>query len=400
MQSNDIIKVLENVEAQSFIRSNIKRDIASLALKHKHNSIFNMAVCLKLIKVYRKCQKKLPFYFDNLLAIDERSYAQSTSEQVATFKSTFLSGKTLLDLTAGIGIDSLFLSKSFAHVVAIEQNVDLHTLAAYNVAKLNVVNLHRICAEANKFLNTDTGVYDLIYLDPDRRSEFGRSVALEYLSPNVLDLLPQLKCKTSQVYIKLSPLFDINEVYRKFTNVSKVYVIAEKSEIKEIGLFLDFNLDENIRTVQLVDVATGFNHTLMLNEVPNKAVSFNAKARHLHIPIALVSKCGVAPYFLRDVREYYKHSAYELYFSDLSEIAGFRTFTVLDTSSLQQKSISKMLALYGIKQCNIIIKGASKKALVWHKKLKTKDGGEYYLWLLNGKKSEAILAKLISLAEI
>ncbi len=394
MQSNNIIEILENKKAQSFIRRNINGEIAVLALGNRAETNYKIAECLQLIKIYKKAIKKLPLFWDNLLAIDERSYAQCTSEAVARYKASFLSGNTLLDLTGGIGVDSLFLSNSFTDVIAVEHNESLHHIASYNVDKLGIQNVLRIQSDACAYLQKHTSLSDLIYIDPDRRSEFGRSVALEHLSPNVLELLPLLKKRAKQVYLKLSPLFDLKEVYRKFSNVECIFLIAEKAEIKEVGVWLDFSLRENKSTIQLKDVSSDFEYTIEA-AIPKKENGYVEKPQNLHLPVALVSKSAHTRNFLEGI-DYVKHSDFEIYYSNENHIAGFRSFKILGRSRLAKKKVAKMLADAGIQKCNIIIKGSNQKAEDWHKKLKTKDGGDLYLILIQDSTTEAVLAQLIS----
>lgn len=394
VQSNNIIKVLENAEAQSFIRGHINDDVAMLALKYRDTVAYNMALCLQLIKIYKKAQKKLPTYWSNLLALDERSYAQCTSERVAKYKTTFLSGGRLLDLTSGLGVDNLFLARSFKNVVGLEENKDLHDLAVYNLTKLAINNVSRLNVEAISYLRDTDFQYDMIYIDPDRRSEFGRSVAIEHLSPNVVEILPILKKRTNQVYIKLSPLFDIKEVYRVFRSVKRVYLIAENGEIKEVGVLLCFDQEGNNQEIQLEDVVQHFSHTIAPN-VNTGNESDMIDPPFLLAPLALVSKGNAAGFFLKD-RSYRKHPMYELYFTNSAKVVGFRSFEILAKSSVAKKKITTMLTEKGVRQFNIIIKGSNEKPTEWHKKLKSKDGGGVYLFLLKGKENEAILAQLIS----
>ena len=394
VQSNNIIKILENKKAQSFIRSNINGDIAVLALKNRAETSYNMTECLQLIKIYKKAIKKLPLFWNNLLAIDERSYAQCTSEAVAQYKSSFLSGNRLLDLTGGIGVDSLFLKNSFKDVIAIEHNDDLHQIASYNIEKLGVKNVLRIKSDALTYLKEYVSLSDLIYIDPDRRSEFGRSVALEHLSPNVLELLPLLKKRTKQVYLKLSPLFDVKEVYRRFSNVQCIFLIAEKGEIKEVGVWLDFSLVDNKSVIHLKDVSYDFDHTIE-GITRRKENGRLEKAENLHLPLALVAKSRSSANFLEGI-EYHKYSDFEVYYSNESHIVGFRSFKIVGRSRLAKKKVAKMLADAGIQKCTIIVKGSNQKAEEWHKKLKTKDGGDVYLILFQDKTTEAVLAQLIS----
>lgn len=394
VQSNAIIQILENQEAKRFIRQHINEDVAVLALNTKGAVDFDLSECLQLMKLYKKAQQKLPLYWQHLLALDARSYAQSTSEQVAQFKSTIFSGVGLLDLTAGLGVDSHFLSKNFQHVVAVDQNLELHKLARYNNAKMGIDTIHRVCAEANIFLTTTDDVYDLIYIDPDRRSDFGRSVALKYLSPNVLELLPLLRQKTNQLYIKLSPLFDVAEVYRAFDCVKIMLVIAERGEVKEVGVWLYFVLHKNNSAMRLVDVATGFDYSISTFFAHEKEHKFVLE-KFFHLPLALVAKSSTAAYFLKDI-SYSKFAEFDVYCSAVCSVVGFRSFEVYDYSSLAQKKVGAMLKKHGVSKCVILIKGSAEKPDYWHKKWKTKDGGDVYLFLLRGKENKAFLTKFIS----
>ena len=90
MQSNDIIDVLESEEAITFISENINADLPSISLKYAGKTSFNFTICLKLMAVYAKAQKKIPLFWDKRLAIDQRSYKQCTSQAVAEYKCSFI----------------------------------------------------------------------------------------------------------------------------------------------------------------------------------------------------------------------------------------------------------------------------------------------------------------------
>jgi len=93
------------------------------------------------------------------------------------------------------------------------------------MAKAKVTKVQRILGDGKSELK---GKYDWIYIDPDRRNDTKRLVTLENLEPNVLDLLPQLEEIARMVYIKISPLFDVQEVWRLFENCDTIHLIAEK----------------------------------------------------------------------------------------------------------------------------------------------------------------------------
>ena len=389
MQSNDIINVLKSEEAISFVNEHVNAHLPSISLKYAGKTNFNVAVCLQLIAVYAKAKKKIPLFWEMHLAIDQRAYEQCTSQAVAEYKCTFIRGHTLLDITGGIGVDSIFLSSTFQSVTAVEKNKELHELAAYNVTKLGISNLSRICGEGSNYLNKK---YDWIYVDPDRRPGNARSVALPLLEPNVLDLIPDFKNCANWVYIKLSPLFDLTEIWRQFGNVHTVHLIAERGEVKEVGVLLDMTQNKGQKVVILKDVYSDFSQEINLEEPLVFKFSEEIKGPYLLVPLALVAKAGAAHFFLKGTITS-KHDFFDLYFSTASSVYGFRSFKILIQTSLNVKELKRACHDLGIKQLNVVIKGFGDTPDLWHKKLGTKDGGTYFLFLLKGNKSHAILTQ-------
>ena len=391
MQSKDIIEVLENSEAISFMNSHIKEDVAMLSLKYQGKVAYNITVCLQLMTIYKKARKKLPTFWQHKLALDARSYEQSSSEAVAAYKATFISGDTLLDITGGLGVDSMALSEGFSKTVAVEQNKELHALASYNVSKLNL-SIERILGDGVAYLSQ--GKVSWLYVDPDRRSGVKRSVDLNYLLPNVIELLPLAQSQADQIYLKLSPLYDVKEAYRQFTDLREIHLIAERGEMKEVGLVLG-SLGDKECQVHLVDVASGFQNVLPWSVLGITAARLEYHGQHyMHIPHAIVSKAGAAQYFSGSGVS--RHKEFELFFSDSTVSAGFRNFELVHHGSMSPKSLRKTLQNRGIKTINILLKGSNESAHLWHKKLGTSDGGEYYVVLCAGKNKEAFVGKLIS----
>ena len=394
MQSKDIIEVLESDDAKSFILNHINDDYSGLSLKYSGKTPFNIAVCLQLMELYSKAQNKIPLFYEQLLALDKRSYEQSSSQKIASFKANILKGETLLDITGGLGVDAIFLSKCFIKIDVIERNEQLHQLAEFNIKKLGIQNITRICGDGSSYIKPS---YDWIYIDPDRRKDSARSVILSNLEPKVLDLMPALIKATQNVYIKLSPLFDIDEVWRVFESVRTIFILAEKGEIKEVGVHLDFKLKANQKTIHLVDVETGFNYH---SEVQKVTIHENVSSpNYLLVPNALLIKSRLSDAYLQHF-EVTKHASFQYYFANSAIVTeGTRTFEILEHLSFSAKEISGKLKSLGIDKLNIIIKGISDQSSIWHKKLKTSDGGLYYLFVLKSKKKESFLCKLIASKE-
>ena len=392
MQSNDIIDVLESEEAATFIDTHFNDDFAALSLRFAGKTGFNITVCLQLMELYKKAKLKIPFYVSKKLGLDKRSYEQSTSQNVAVYKQGFINGDTLLDMTAGLGVDSMFLAKVFNNVKAIERNEELHKLAVYNLDKVGIGNVLRICGDSENELNRK---FDWVYIDPDRRMDEKRLVALPDLEPNVLDLLPKLEDYASRVYVKLSPLFDVQEVWRKFENCESIHLIAEKGEVKEVGVVLNHTGDLLQQKLVLKDVLTFFYKEMSRDDVAESLQASDKEFGNLLIPDSLVSKAKCCEYLLRD-KEVGKHESFELYFGNDDHNEGFRTFNIIEKSNLSTKAITSNLKKYNVTQTNIVIKGLKDKPAIWHKKLNTRDGGNYYLIILKAAHSEAFLVKKIT----
>ena len=394
LQSNNIIDVLENQAALSFIMQHKGTPTADLSLRYAGKVDFDLPTTLQLLDIYQRAQKKLPHFVKNLLAIDKRSYEQSTSEAVAKYKTTFIHGKNLLDMTAGIGVDSLFLSKRFDEIIAVERNTELHELANYNLNKLGCANIKRVNGDSKPLLNKS---FDWVYIDPDRRVQNIRSVALHNLEPNVLDMYDDLRKYARNVYIKLSPLFDIEMVLRQFEDTQAIYLLAEKGEIKEVGVHLNFKQKTTLPTIHHVDVYSGFFHTSTSQQYSAElSIAESSESySHLFLPLSLVAKSKAYTYFIGE-REVFKNPSFEVFYSDENQVEGFRAFKVLDRSTFSPKKVKQMLKRNEVSQANIIIKGLKDKPAVWHKKLGSRDGGNYFLFLLKSKKSEAVLGEFIS----
>ena len=212
--------------------------------KYKHLSDDEWRWFLQQVEGRERTADKLPTF----AAIEDWWYPvrlsceQCSSELTATYKAQIVNGKCpngkCLDLTAGYGVDTYFLSEHFAHTDYVEQNPELCKIAEHNFGLKNQeskIKIHNTTAE--EFLKT-AGHYDLIYLDPARRDSHGGKVfRLEDCTPNVVELLPELLKHGKRILLKLSPMLDITQALNALSAVSwDVHVVAFKNEVKEVLL--------------------------------------------------------------------------------------------------------------------------------------------------------------------
>lgn len=189
------------------------------------------------VKRLQRAKAKLPSYYAVRAILPPRAYEQSSSEQCAANKR--LTGTSVLDLTCGLGVDTLALSRKFARVVSLERDPILAEVTRHNLRLLGADNVEVICTSAEEYLSDTTEHFDWIFADPDRRSERGeRMVLLEDCSPNMVALYPRLREVADNICIKCSPLFDTAEAFRKFNNCS-VQTVSLSGECKEVNIYID-----------------------------------------------------------------------------------------------------------------------------------------------------------------
>ena len=174
------------------------------------------------------------------------SCEQCSSEATARYKAELIGHKhnTLIDLTAGYGVDTFFMAEHTQQAHYVERNAELCAIAEHNFSLYRPkIQVHNTTAE--EFLSSlpITNIqypiaHTLIYLDPARRSQSGNKVfRIEDCEPNIIDLLPSLRKHTSHIMIKFSPMLDITAALRILGNDWDTHIVAVNNEVKEV-LFL------------------------------------------------------------------------------------------------------------------------------------------------------------------
>lgn len=343
---------------QKLLQENLGGDASALALKG-----IPPAICRQL-KALEKCREKLPHYYDALCIIPPTSLEQASS--IYTTQTKAYAGKSLLDLTCGLGGDTSHFATKFDHVTSIERDPLLAKIAQHNFNALNRTNIEVVNSDAQTFLTTYDGApLDVIYCDPARRDETRRTFLLEDCSPDILSLLDDIRRHTSTLVVKLSPLFDVDEVFRVFSAYGvTVEVVSYDGECKEV----------------IAEIAFAHTHKKVVNTVIAKNGSFQKytfsteKRRvetrkptvHNYIYLADVTfkKCRNTPQLL------------EVYFNDFAVstdehtvltdavIPSFpgRGYRIIEAFDYKPKALKKLFKERQIKGATLI-KGNTQKSL-------------------------------------
>lgn len=194
-----------------------------------------------------KISRKLPVHFIRGCLCDLRSLEQSTSEAVATWKAQQFPATRLLSLTGGLGVDDWAWAITGAEVVSLDPNGQLNQWVEWNASKLGI-SIQRITQTAEAFLFDLQGdarldavteerefLYDLVYVDPDRRAKGTRTAmdATEY-APNVFALIAEYPRLAKSWLVKVSPMVDPTWLQRQFPCRTEIYAVGLNGETKEI----------------------------------------------------------------------------------------------------------------------------------------------------------------------
>ncbi|HYC84119.1 MAG TPA: methyltransferase domain-containing protein, partial [Chryseosolibacter sp.] len=194
-------------------------DVHELVLKNKFIHGVPAALVVRQIVGRNKAKTKLPSFYRNerIVYPPSLSLEQSSSEQTAAHKASFV-GETIsesvcgvgADLTGGLGVDTLYLSRLFKTFHFVEPNADLIEIAKHNLRELGARNVVFHNATAETFLASLDRSFDFVYVDPSRRTEGdNRLVTLADCQPNIVSLQDRLLATAPNVLVKTSPLLDI-----------------------------------------------------------------------------------------------------------------------------------------------------------------------------------------------
>lgn len=390
------LKLLKN-EVQHFINEHLDTSIDKLALKGSPFDEIQTVELLEQIQSKKKCEKKLPswyyapgVYFPNKLNIE-----QTSSEISATYKSNLITGKTLLDLTGGFGVDSLYFARTIKNVVHCEINAFLSKIVHHNFEVFGIKNVKTITADGLEFLKQKSETFDWIYIDPSRRdTKKNKRFFIEDCTPNVAENLNLFFENTQQILIKLSPMLDIHAALKALPHTKEIHVVAIKNEVKELLFIMEKGFDKE-PIIKAINLETNQPH-FEFNAVDETEVivDYQESLEYLYEPNAAILKSGafksLASKF--NLSKLAQHS--HLYTSSEYK-KGFpgKTYLIEDVLAYQKKNI---IRVFGGTKANIKVRNFPKSVEQLKKELRIKDGGLLFMFFttVNHQKTVIITRKL------
>jgi 16S rRNA G966 N2-methylase RsmD len=341
-----------------------------------------------------KLPNKMPQWeaFTGLLAPSRVSFEQSSSEFTGNFKRSILNGKKGIDLTGGFGIDSFHLSQNLDSFLYIEQNTELSEVVDHNFKLLGLKNIEIKNTTAEEFLSSSTGKFDFVFLDPARRNDQNKKmVGIEDCQPNLLEIKDQLLSISPAVLVKYSPLLDLSISIHQLKNIHKIFILAEKNEVKEV-LFLiknneEFNPEIECINLNSKNIIERFNY--YYEEEKTAISNLSEPKAFLYEPNAAILKAGAFKQIgtKLNLNKLGVHS--HLYTSD-TELEDFpgRSFKIIKVMNFDKKKITEALSEG---KANITCRNFPLKPEEIRKKIGIKDGGDQYLFFTEGKNKQKVV---------
>lgn len=384
-------KIILNTGVQDFINKNWNTDIVSVLLKKQFFEGVSQKELVQQLEAKKKCKDKLPSWFNapNIYYPNKLNVEQTSSEQTARHKSKLISGKTLLDLTGGFGVDSHFFSKQLDTVFHCEINSELSEIAKHNFEILGQKNIICVPEDGLQFLKKTDEKFDWIFIDPSRRNDNKEKVfLLKDCVPNLPENLPSLFENTKNVLVKTSPLLDISQSIKELDFVKEIHIVAINNEVKELLYILEHGFKEDI-SINAINLTQNqevlFSFSLL--EEPSAVVKYDNPGKYLYEPNSAILKSGgfksVAKVY--GVKKLHQHS--HLYTSEtLVDFPG-RTFEIVSVYPYAKNTLKNLKLI----KANITTRNFPISVAELRKKHKIKDGGDVYLFFTTNLNSELVV---------
>ncbi len=389
-QTNNISSLLSNFDLVDFIAKNKQNNASKFILGHKGNKNKLIWYLAEQLIVYPKAKHKIPVFVLKYCWFTQKSYEQASSQLSAIFKSKLLSGKTCLDLSGGLGVDDWAFSQTFDKVISIDPDKELNEMVRLNFEKLGIANCERIDSTAEKYLENRNDLFDLIYLDADRRTSGKRSFQLSDGAPNYKDLSPRIHSLGKTIMLKLSPLVDIHYLMENFENIKSIMIIGVQHEVKEILVLIEpGNLTYvNIKAVDIDE--NGYSQSYSGNPTQIIETPVIDSPKCFFEPAATIIKAGLSMAYANSL-QLYQLAQNTAFYVGLNPIKAFmgRQFTIINSFEFGKSKFSEYLKTHQIQKANITRRNFNLSVEYLRKAFKISEGGDDYLFfgtLHNGVK--------------
>lgn len=250
---------MQNIDKSfyDFVAAHKNENSSKLLLKYYGKKLtfsIEFAVCQVIART--KTSSKIPYFltFDQFLFPDLISSEQASDERVAKYHASLIgTGKKVLDMTAGLGIDAMSVAISGNNVVACEINPLKYEALTHNAQIIGIKDFFPVCGNCVSFIENTDYHFDVIFIDPARRDcNNNRIYSLSDCNPDVMGILPKMLNISDRILIKASPLLDLTYLRKSIPHVEWIHVVCVKGECKEV--LIDISKGNGFKGLRFVDL--------------------------------------------------------------------------------------------------------------------------------------------------
>lgn len=429
---------------EAFITEHLGDDVAQLALQRRRFTSLSdddFRWALQQIEARQRLHDKLPslvampdFWFPVRLSCEQCSSSLTAQYKADLVKKCQLSNGfcqsekcqlsivnyQLVDLTGGLGVDTLYLSCHFTRTDYVERDPELCRLARHNFAlpafASRNISVHNTTAEdfikdhlsKNKY-QLSTVNCQLIYLDPARRDAGGAKVfRLSDCTPDVTRLLAPfasspLVHSPFAIMLKLSPMLDITSALRDLSAICtpwQVHILSVRDEVKEVLLFHVPDSAESSSEatpapadvpasteIIATDLVYPWSFRFTLDEERSATIkNINCQLsiiNYIYEPAAAILKAGAFRLIAQRFGLQKLDPNTHLYASDnlIPDFPGriFRLSTPLSPETLSAYAAESKKELSSLTKANVLVRNYPLSADQLCRKLHLQDGGDTYV---------------------
>ncbi len=373
-------------EVQEFISKYLNFDITKIILKGSPFDNITIKELANQIVAKKKSQKKLPTWFSskNIYYPNKISIEQTSSEIAADYKSKLISGKSIIDITGGFGVDCFYFSKQFEQVIHCEINSDLSTIVNYNYKQLNVENIKTIPQNGFEFLKESNDCFDYIYIDPSRRNDIkGKVFLLKDCLPYIPPKIDFFFTKATFIVVKVSPILDITNTIKELKHVKSIHVVAVNNEVKELLFLMEKQYKDEIK-IHTVNIHKNKIDTFDFTFQNKQKSNFSLPLTYLYEPNSAILKGGGFHQLSKNFNINKLEENSHLYTSENKIDFPGRSFRVIENLPYDKKKIKKR---FSKSKANITTRNFPKTVSQIRKEINIKDGGDTFIFCttdLNG----------------
>ncbi len=415
MTSLNPYKKLFDIAVEEFITLNENADERKIILKSKFIHGVSSAIVADQISGRRKAKLKLPTWHaaKNIIYPPSVNIEQCSSEATAKFKVEILKQNIkgnfnkAVDLTGGYGVDSFSLSSLFKEVDYVEPDENLFEITRHNYNTLQESRIQNIeyriqhhNTTAEDFLAAAKDKFDLVYIDPSRRTKGNQKIfRLADCVPDITQLQDIVFDKADVLLVKASPMLDLQQGIKELKHVTKVFVVAVNNECKEV-LFLCRKGHEAEPVIEAVDLKMSSAESLfsfLLSEERISGAEFSNPLRYLYEPHAALLKAGAFKLIAQrfGIKKLQQHT--HLYTSEnlVTDFPG----KVFEIEALIKSDVKVVRQYFPEGKANVATRNYPLSPEELKKKTGLKDGGGKFLIGFSGAKEKfvAVCKRLIFL---